>query len=154
MKKTTILLLIALSTLMFSCTHQLLNNDFCDCALTPVIRTIGTDTFKIPNIFTPNGDGINDMWTIKDYGSHPTLTKKIYKLGIINTLIYQDNGTYTGWDGTYNGSPVPNGKYEYEVSLGGTVITGYVGVFRSGNPNNYNCISGCTPIDANDPLIY
>ena len=154
MKKTSILLLAALSILMLSCKKQLVNNDFCDCANTPTTGIIGTDTFRIPNIFTPNGDGMNDVWVIQGQGSYPTLTKKIYSLGIFNTLIFQDSNTSSGWDGKYNGSSVPDGKYEYKISMGSNVITGYVCKFTANNAYTYSCIFGCSPIHQGDPILY
>ena len=154
MKKTSILLLVALSILMLSCRRQIISNDFCGCANTPTFRTIGTDTFIVHNIFTPNGDGYNDIWMVQGWGSHPTLIKKIYRLGIFNTLIYQGTNTNSGWDGKYNGSPVPDGKYEYKLSMGSAVITGYVCKYTAANSFVYNCLSGCSPEEVGDPILH
>jgi gliding motility-associated-like protein len=62
-----------------------------------------------PNTFTPNGDNINDVFRPKQ-DSDPYE----YKLTIFNrwgALLFQSASFYTGWDGSYKGSPMPSGVY-------------------------------------------
>ncbi|MDB5086396.1 MAG: hypothetical protein JWR09_390 [Mucilaginibacter sp.] len=62
-----------------------------------------------PNTFTPNGDGINDVFR-PNQDSNPVN----YRLLIYNrqgALIFQSLSFYNGWDGTYHGNPVPFGVY-------------------------------------------
>jgi gliding motility-associated-like protein len=62
-----------------------------------------------PNTFTPNGDGINDIFR-PNQDSNPVN----YRLLIYNrqgALIFQSLSFYNGWDGTYHGNPVPFGVY-------------------------------------------
>lgn len=54
----------------------------------------------IPNSFTPNGDGNNDVFEIYGQGI------KAVDLTIFNRwgeLVYKSNSQYAGWDGTYQG---------------------------------------------------
>ena len=70
-----------------------------------------TDTFSIPNVFSPNGDGINDYWQLNSNG----ITE--YDLEIFDPsgiLIYQTEGPVILWDGrTSSGHPVSRGVYYY-----------------------------------------
>jgi gliding motility-associated-like protein len=58
----------------------------------------------IPNVFSPNGDGINDVFM-------PGLELQIYdRYGLV---LYKG---IDGWDGRYNGSPVDPDTYFYSIS--------------------------------------
>lgn len=72
-----------------------------------------------PNLFSPNGDGVSDVFKIsgivEDYPN--------FRLVIVNRLgnevfNYSNNGNVnpTWWDGTYKGEPVSNGVYFYTLN--------------------------------------
>ena len=63
----------------------------------------------IPNIFSPNGDGIHDTWVIQYLESYPGATVDIFNR--YGQLIYHSEGYANPWDGTINGKPVPVGTY-------------------------------------------
>ena len=69
------------------------------------------DGISIPNTFTPNGDGINDLFSI----TIPPAEKGAFRLQIFTRSgqIVYTNHAYTGqkWDGTFEGSPLPDGVY-------------------------------------------
>jgi len=67
----------------------------------------------IPNVFTPNGDGINDVWTIKSLNDFPGCTVSVYNR--YGNLVYHSNGYPKPWDGTYNGAQLPVGTYYYII---------------------------------------
>lgn len=68
----------------------------------------------IPNTFTPNGDGINDVWNITELPTYPGNTVTIYnRYGV---KIYSSEGYIQSWDGTYNGEPAPAGTYYYVIN--------------------------------------
>ncbi|HEY0667501.1 MAG TPA: PKD-like domain-containing protein [Sphingobacteriaceae bacterium] len=68
----------------------------------------------IPNTFTPNGDGINDVWNISELTTYPGNTVTIYnRYGV---KIYSSEGYIQSWDGTYNGEPAPVGTYYYVIN--------------------------------------
>ncbi len=67
----------------------------------------------IPNVFTPNGDGINDVFLVVGYGME-YLELVIYDRWGLE--MHSARGTeQVTWDGTRNGSPVPEGTYVYVV---------------------------------------
>lgn len=54
-----------------------------------------------PNFFTPNDDGDNDFWQIKNSTKEPLNILYIYNR--YSKLIVQLNPNDFGWHGTYNG---------------------------------------------------
>jgi len=70
-------------------------------------------TMSIPNTFTPNGDGINDVWDIAALQNYPACDVSIFtRYGI---LVYHSVGYAKPWDGTYNGGKLPTGTYYYLI---------------------------------------
>ncbi|WP_425077817.1 T9SS type B sorting domain-containing protein [Psychroserpens sp. S379A] len=66
-----------------------------------------------PKYFTPNGDGFNDTWNIKGIADQPSA--KIYIFDRYGKLMKQISPTGEGWNGTYNGSPMPSSDYWFVV---------------------------------------
>ncbi|MCE9539392.1 MAG: gliding motility-associated C-terminal domain-containing protein [Bacteroidetes bacterium] len=65
----------------------------------------------ITNLFTPNGDGINDTWHIKDIEKYPE--NEVFVYNIYGKLVYTKKGYTNDWQGTYNGADLPDGTYYY-----------------------------------------
>lgn len=63
---------------------------------------------NIPNVFTPNGDGINDIF----FEDMPDI-----ELIIMNRWGQELYKGYEGWDGTYNGKEMTAGTYFYFITL-------------------------------------
>jgi gliding motility-associated-like protein len=84
----------------------------------------------IPNIFSPNGDGIHDKWVISALDTYPGCTVEIFNA--YGQRIYYSIGYTTPWDGTINGKPVPVGTYYYIVDPknGRQKMAGYVDIVR------------------------
>lgn len=69
-----------------------------------------------PNAFSPNGDGINDTWTIQGASYFPNMTVKI--LDNRGRLIFESEQGYPySWDGTLDGMELPVDTYFYIISL-------------------------------------
>jgi gliding motility-associated-like protein len=85
--------------------------------VTDVTHTIiinGIYMFYVPNTFTPDGDGLNDIFM--PYGEGVDLTK--YSMQIFDRwgeLIYQSPDATKGWNGTYKGKPAPLGTYIWKI---------------------------------------
>ncbi|MBR5983782.1 MAG: gliding motility-associated C-terminal domain-containing protein [Bacteroidales bacterium] len=73
------------------------------------------DCIRIPNVFTPNGDGVNDEWIIENIELFPEA--HIYVYNRWGQLLYHGRGDSERWDGSYRGHFVPSGVYMYLVSL-------------------------------------
>jgi gliding motility-associated-like protein len=69
----------------------------------------------IPNTFTPNGDGINDTWELKNITLTADITVNIYDR--YGTRVFSSIGYGVAWNGTVNGKGVPVGTYYYIIDL-------------------------------------
>ncbi|MEE1943797.1 putative Ig domain-containing protein [Pedobacter sp. KR3-3] len=68
----------------------------------------------IPNTFTPNGDGKNDIFYA--YGNLVSkFNMKIYNQW--GQFLFESNSLTTGWDGRFNGTMQPNGVYVYTIAV-------------------------------------
>ncbi|WP_395060608.1 choice-of-anchor L domain-containing protein [Flavobacterium sp.] len=68
-----------------------------------------------PKFFTPNGDGINDTWVIKNIKTKPNSTINIFDR--FGKLLKQIDSNSPGWNGTYNGINLPSGDYWFVLTL-------------------------------------
>jgi gliding motility-associated-like protein len=73
----------------------------------------GIQTIDYPRYFTPNGDGIQDTWNI--FGLSDQVNAKIYIFDRFGKLIKQITPQGQGWDGTFNGNPLPSTDYWFTV---------------------------------------
>jgi len=73
--------------------------------------------YKLPNVFTPNGDGKNDLFTpISCTAFIETVTFVVYNRW--GTKIYETNNPALNWDGkTSDGQELPSGTYYYQVTV-------------------------------------
>ncbi len=67
-----------------------------------------------PHFFTPNGDGYNDTWNIKDLDDQASALISIYDR--YGKLITQIKPSGNGWDGTMNGQPLPSTDYWFAIN--------------------------------------
>ena len=101
---------------------------------TEPIQLISQDLF-IPNSFTPNGDGVNDLFEItglKSYPDHKISIFNRWEQKVFETKNYQNN-----WDGTpnvnyANSEKLPSGVYFYifEQEQGGAITKGFIYLTR------------------------
>jgi len=84
------------------------------CADTVSVLVTVIQHLVIPNIFSPNGDGINDVWDIKNIQEFSNAEVSIFNR--YGQFIYKsDDGYRTPWDGKYHGLYVPVGTYFYII---------------------------------------
>jgi gliding motility-associated-like protein len=74
----------------------------------------------IPNVFTPNGDGLNDGFEIKNLDG-PDFHLRIYNRW--GTLVFDNENFMKSWDGHINGSPASDGAYYYILEVVPTIQT-------------------------------
>lgn len=73
-----------------------------------------TSYIYIPNVFTPNGDGIND--TFKISGEFAECVESVLIFDRWGNLIFSSNSFENAWNGTYKNGNSPEGAYVYVVS--------------------------------------
>lgn len=90
------------------------NSDGCESEDSLFIKVLFLP--RVPNAFSPNGDGIYDTWQIQYLNDYPNSRVQIFSRS--GQLIYQSYGYGTPWDGTYKGQPLPMGTYYYLINPG------------------------------------
>ncbi len=85
--------------------------DATDAELIATIKvTISTSLLEMPNAFSPNGDGVNDIYKAKE--NHKSITEfHAYIFNRWGQKLYEWTDLDGGWDGTFHGSPVKAGVY-------------------------------------------
>jgi len=91
------------------------DNNGCQLDTSINISALGPDC--IPNVFTPNNSGTNNVWELENAFLYKESTITIY--GRFGKKVYESVGYDTPWDGTNNkGRAVPDGTYFYIINLG------------------------------------
>ena len=89
---------------------------FGNCYASDSVTVINDCYANIPNVFSPNNDGLNDYFNPRDFFGR-SLTS--FKMDIYNRwgeiIFSTDKLTGKGWDGNYNGEPQMQGVYVYTV---------------------------------------
>lgn len=72
--------------------------------------TIQTSLLEMPNAFSPNGDGVNDIYKAKS-GHQSIVEFHAYIFNRWGQKLYEWTDVDGGWDGTYKGKQVADGAY-------------------------------------------
>lgn len=83
--------------------------------LSAMICVDSCNFYEIPNVFTPNGDDVNDFLLAKT----SVLVEKV-EFRLFNragVLIFSTTEPRLNWDGTYKGKIVPSGVYYYDCEV-------------------------------------
>jgi gliding motility-associated-like protein len=100
------------------------------CSATDEVLVKVLKTPTIPNVFTPNGDGVNDKWVIEYLESYPGATVEVFNR--YGSLVYRSTGYTKAWDGKFSGKDMPAGTYYYIINPknGRKQISGFVDIVR------------------------
>lgn len=111
-----------------STTYNLAVADENGCTATDsvAIEVKNISALFVPNAFTPNNDGNNDVLQV--YGDKSTIEYFEFKLfNRWGEKVYETSSTRFNWDGSYRGSPAENGVYIYLMKV----------VFVDGSKSDY-----------------
>jgi len=90
-----------------------------DTASLMITTTTEEEELFIPEIFSPNGDGINDIFYIRGKGFDWILLRIYDRWG---EMVFESTDTNTGWDGRFKGQLMNSGVYVYHLQ--GAYLTG------------------------------
>ena len=161
--KNLFALLIIIS--FFSCKKDnanKLSNDICIACNQNPKYIIGKDTLWIPTVFTPNGDGINDVFTIMGIEKDTNNSIVFYNRNM--NQIAQYSPYSNEWTGASNNNSVQikpsNGLYYYKLTINSNIIKGsviilikkddYYNIKISGN----TCGENCSLLHYPDPMFF
>ncbi|MBG43866.1 MAG: hypothetical protein CL530_07845, partial [Aequorivita sp.] len=77
--------------------------------------TITVYVLGFPNFFTPNSDGYHDTWQIAGQNPDSPQLQRIEIYDRFSKLLYVLNKNSNGWNGTYNGTPMPSSDYWFKA---------------------------------------
>lgn len=85
-----------------------------------VFVTCGNENVFIPNTFSPNGDGVNDIFYPRGIGLYTIQSMRIFNRW--GEMVYErtnffPNDAASGWDGTYKGKIAPPDVYTYIIDI-------------------------------------
>lgn len=93
----------------------IMDNNACVEDTSFVIATMSAEC--IPNVFTPNGDNINDTWNLEDTFLYSDSEVRVY--GRFGKLLFKSVGYSVPWDGkNEKGNDVKEGVYFYSIEIG------------------------------------
>jgi gliding motility-associated-like protein len=98
-----------------STTYVLLVTDTNGCFASDTMELIVLPAISFPNGFTPNGDGVNDVWQIDNITPFENCEVEVYNRW--GQLLFRSVGYNTPWDGRYDGQELPVGTYYYVIDL-------------------------------------
>lgn len=90
------------------------NGSSCADTVKKTIYVVAEFTVFIPNAFTPNGDGVNDLFTFDGIGIK-SFTAEVYNRWGEKVYEWNENSSLHGWDGTNSGQQSKMDTYVYKI---------------------------------------
>lgn len=98
------------------------------CPVTDKIKITVLHGLYIPSGFSPNSDGINDKWEIKNLEIYPENSIEVYNRW--GRLVYAAKNTISFWDGYSGNAAIESGSYSYLVKTKNKVYRGVLEVLK------------------------
>lgn len=112
----------------YTVTLTVTNIDGCVAHISKTPYTVVAPNLMIPNVFSPNGDNINDYWEVLYSG------KESFEMEVFDRWgnhLYTSDAPTKGWNGLLkSGAKAQDGVYFYSVKVGEKVYTGNVTLLR------------------------
>lgn len=97
-------------------TYSVTLSNVCDSQVENFEVAISDDLFEMPNAFTPDGDGLNDLflpvWGCSDVAN--------YRMSVYNRWgqkVFETNDPFLGWNGTFKNKPAVSDVFVYQLTL-------------------------------------
>jgi gliding motility-associated-like protein len=96
-------------------TVQGLSSDGCTDTASVLVTVYETNTINVNprNLFSPNGDGIDDFWVIESIENYPGAAVTIYNAN--GSVVYESNNYNNEWDAVYDGKDLPETAYFFVI---------------------------------------
>jgi gliding motility-associated-like protein len=108
------------------------DNNGCAASLDVVVGITASDKcIEIPTIITPNNDGVNDTWQIKNIDLFPNAEVFVFtRWGKL--VFHSKNLAANPWNGTFEGTLLPTDSYHYVLHLndGSKPRSGVISIIR------------------------
>ena len=103
-------------------TLSLFSGEECFVSDSVFIEVIEVRKAWLPNAFSPNGDGVNDFFTVFANTSNVEIVEDFKVFDRWGGVLYErkefvPNELRLGWDGTFNGKPLPSGLFLYTTTV-------------------------------------
>lgn len=121
----------SVQTTPFQTTTYMLTGYSSGCTFFDYVTVFLSNVLNVPNTFSPNNDGSNDVWIIPGIENYPD--NRMVIMNRFGDLLYESAsyGTVNAWAGTRNGKVLPDGVYYYLLELGnGVVKKGTISIVR------------------------
>jgi gliding motility-associated-like protein len=69
---------------------------------------------ELPSAFSPNGDGVNDLFFVRGFGISKLTLRVFNRQGL---MVFESASQSVGWDGKYKGIPQPMDAYAWTLDL-------------------------------------
>jgi len=113
-------------------TYRVTATNAAGCTATAQIDMEVIEDYKVEgnNLITPNGDGINDRFIIKNIDSYPNNEVKVFDRS--GRMIYIKRGYQNEWDAKVNGKALEEGTYYYILDFGPGLpkVKGFISIIR------------------------
>ena len=111
---------------LFAGTYTVTLRDTLGCEVTTTIDIDFDMEVFVPNVFTPNGDGINDTFFVRNLPPEGAVLTIVNRLG---QVVFEDSNysNEPGWDG----DNVPPGIYFWSLDANGVLMQGWVEIIRA-----------------------
>ncbi|MCP4520682.1 MAG: gliding motility-associated C-terminal domain-containing protein, partial [Cytophagales bacterium] len=118
-------------TLEETTTYTIIVTDEYGCMASDDVTITLLPQIIVPNGFSPNGDGLNEEWIIKNIEDYPNAIVKIFNRW--GDVVFTTYGGYENdWTGMSEGTPLPNATYYYTIDLNhnSLVYSGSISIIR------------------------